>query len=97
MVNQGNVAHPHQQQPTLGPQHSLPKPRLMSMRAAQRTGQQEAAPVPFLNSDPIACLVGHSNEAPVILDGERMTALIDSGVQVSSISSQFCEDLTLQI
>ena len=61
------------------------------------TGQQEAAPVPFLTSDPIACLVGHSNEAPVILDGERMTALIDSGVQVSSISSQFCEDLTLQI
>ena len=65
----------------MGPQHSLPDPRqrLMSMRAAQRAGQQEAAPVPFLNPDPIACLVGHSNEAPVIVDGQRMTALIDSG------------------
>ena len=31
------------------------------------------------------------------MDGQRMTALIDSGIQVSSISSQFCEDLALQI
>ena len=67
------------------------------MRAAQRTGQQEAAPVPFFNSDPIFHLVGHSNEAPLIKDGQRVTALIDSGAHVSSKSSQFCEDLTLQI
>ena len=67
------------------------------MRAAQRMGQQEAAPFPFLNPDPIAHLVGHSNEAPVIVDGQRVTALIDLGAQVLSISSQFCEDLTLQI
>ena len=33
----------------------------------------------------------------MIIDGQRMTALIDSGAQVSSIHSQFCEDLTLQI
>ena len=67
------------------------------MKTAQRMGQQEAALVPFLNTDPIAHLVGHSNEAPVIVDGQRLTALIDSGAQISSISSQFCEDLTLQI
>ena len=54
-------------------------------------GQQEAAPVPFLNP------VGHSNEAPVIVDGQRVTSLIDSHAQVLSISSQFWEDLTLQI
>ena len=60
-------------------------------------GLQEAAPVPFLNPDPIAHLVVCSNEAPVIVDGQRVTVLIDSGAQVSSISSQFCEDLTLQI
>ena len=46
-----------------------------------------------LNPDPIACLEGHSNEAPVILDRQRMTALIDLGAQ----STQFCEDLALQI
>ena len=59
-------------------------------------GQQEAAPVPFLKPDPTAHLVGCSNEAPVIMNGQRMTALIDSGAQISSISSWFCEDLTLQ-
>ena len=31
------------------------------------------------------------------MDGQRMTALIDAGAQVSSISSWFCEELTLQI
>ena len=54
------------QQPTVGPQHSLPdlKPKLATMKAAQKTGWPDIAPVPFLNPDPIACLVGHSNEAP---------------------------------
>ena len=94
--------NPHQwqlQQPTVGPQHShlKPRPRLASMRAAQRMGQQEAAPVPFLKPDPVAHLVGCPNEAPVIVDGQRMTTFIDSDAQVSSISSQFCKDLTLQI
>ena len=60
-------------------------------------GWPEVAPVPFLNPDPIAHLVGCSNEAPLIVDGQRMTTLIDSDAQVSSISSQFCEDLALQI
>ena len=54
-------------------------------------------PVPFLSPDPIAHLVGHSNEVPVIVDGQEMTALIDVGAQVSSISSQFCGDLALHI
>ena len=98
----GNAAHPHQQQlqqPTVGPQHYLPDPRpkLTCMIAAQGMGQQEAATVPFLNPDPIAHLVGHSNEAPVIMDGQRPTALIDLDAKVSSISSWFSEDLTLQI
>ena len=69
----------------------------MSMKAAQKTRQWEAALVPFLNTDPVAHLVGHSNEAPVIIDGQSMIMLIDFGAQVSSISSQFCEDLALQI
>ena len=41
--------------------------------------------------------MGHSNEALVIIDGQETTALIDSGAQVSSVSSQFCEELALQI
>ena len=42
-------------------------------------------------------MVGCSNEAPVIVDGEETTALIDLGAQVSSVSAKFYEDLTLQI
>ena len=39
----------------------------------------------------------HSNEATVIVDGQEMTTLMDSGAQVSSISSKFCDDPASQI
>ena len=64
---------------------------------AQKKGWPEVAPVPFLNPDPITHLVGHTYKTPVIVDGQEMTALIDSGVQVSSVCSQFCEDRAWQI
>ena len=67
------------------------------MKAAKRKGWQQIAPIPFLNLDPIAHFIGHSNKAPVIIDGQEVAALIDSGAQVLSISAQLCEDLTLQI
>ena len=67
------------------------------MKAAKKWGWQEVTPVPFLNPDPIVCLVGCSNEAPVVVDGQETTALIDLGTQVSSISTQFCKSLTLPI
>ena len=67
------------------------------MKAAKKRGQQEVAPTPFLNPDPIAQLVGCSNEVPVVIDGQEVTALIDSGTQVLSISTQFCKDLALPI
>ena len=46
---------------------------------------------------PMAHLVGHYNEASVVIDGQEVTALIDLGAQVLSISAQFYEKLTLQI
>ena len=67
------------------------------MKAAKRKGWQPVAPIPFLNQDPIAHLVGCSNEAPVVIDGQEITALINSGAQVLRISAQFCKELTLQI
>ena len=67
------------------------------MKTARRKGQQQVTPIPFLKPDPIAHLVGHSNEVPVIIDGQEVTVLIDLGAQVLSISAQFCEELTLQI
>ena len=67
------------------------------MKVAQKKGWPEVTPVPFLNPDPVAHLVGCSNEAPVIVGRQKMTALIDLGDPVSSISSQFSGDLALQI
>ena len=89
---------PHQQQ-SINLQHSLPdaKPKPTLMKTAKKRGQQEVTLAPFLNPDPIAHLVGCSNEAPVVVDRQEVTALIDLGAQVSSISAQFCKDLALQI
>ena len=67
------------------------------MKAAKRKAQQQAALIPFLNPDPIGCLIGYYNEATVIVDGQEVVALIDLGPQVLSINAQLCEDLTLQI
>ena len=58
---------------------------------------QKFTPALFLNPDLVAWLVGYSNEALVIMDGQETTSLIDSGAQVSSMSIKFCEDLMLQI
>ena len=67
------------------------------MKAAKKRGKPEVAPTLFLNPDPIALLVGCSNEVPVVIDRQEVTALIDLGGQVSSINTQFCEDLALPI
>ena len=42
-------------------------------------------------------LVGYANEAPVVVDGCKVTALVDSGAQVSNISAQLCAKLGLKI
>ena len=42
-------------------------------------------------------LLGHSNKVPVVRDGQEVTALIDLGAQVLSISIRFCKDLVLPI
>ena len=91
-------SNPHQQQ-SINSQLSLPdpEPKLTLMKAAEKKGQQEVVPAPFLNPYPIAHLVGHSNKAPIVADRQEVTALIDLGAQVLSISAQFCKDLTLQI
>ena len=84
---------------SINSQHSLPdpNPKPTHMKAAKRKGWQQVTPIPFLNPDPIAHLIGCSNEAPVIIDGQEVTALIDVGAQVSNISAQFCKELALQI
>ena len=38
-----------------------------------------------------------SNEAPIILDGQKVIMLINLGGQVSSVSSGFCEQMALKV
>ena len=42
-------------------------------------------------------LIGHANEAPVVMDGCEVTALVDLGAQVSTISARLCKELDLEI
>ena len=42
-------------------------------------------------------MVGCANEAPVVVDGREVAALVDLGAQVSNISAQLCEELGLKI
>ena len=67
------------------------------IKTAQRKGCPVVTSFPFLNPDLVAHLMGCFNEAPVIVDRQEMTTLIYLGAQDSSISSQFCGDLALQI
>ena len=87
------------QQQSASSQHSLSglKPKPTQVKAVNRKGQRGIAPIPFLNPDPVAHLVGHANKAPVLIDGCKVTALIDLGAQVSNISAQLCENLDLEI
>ena len=88
----------HHNSQSINLQHSLPDPiQTNPKKAARRKRWQQVTPIPFLNPDPLAHLVGCSYEAPVIIDRQEVTALIDLGAQVLSISTQFCEELTLQI
>ena len=79
--------------------HSLcnPKPKLTQDKAVKQRGQKGIAPILFLNPDPVVQLVGHANEAPVVVDGCEVAALVDLGAQGSNISAQLCEELGLKI
>ena len=96
---QGNEAKPPLQQSTIGSKHSLcdPEPKLTQDKAVNKRGEKGIAPIPFLNPDLVAQLVGCANEVPVVVDGHEVTALVDSGAQVSNISAQLCKDLGLKI
>ena len=84
---------------TVSSKHSLcnPKPKPTQDKAVKQRGWKEIAPIPFLNPDPVAQLVGRANEAPVVVNGCKVATLVDLGAQVSNISAQLCEELGLKI
>ena len=74
-----------------------PEPKLTQDEAARKRGQKEIAPIPFLNPNPVAQLVGCANKAPVVIDGHEVAALVDLGEQVLTMSAHLCEELGLKI
>ena len=74
-----------------------PEPKLTQNKAVKPKEQKGVTPIPFLNPDPVVQLVGHANEALVVVDGHEMAALVDLGAQVSTISAQLCEELGLEV
>ena len=76
----------------------LPQPQTKTdwYKRSPEDGTAGGCPCPFPQSRPHYLLRGCSNKATVIVDGQRVTILINLGAQVLSISFQFCEDLTLQ-
>ena len=51
----------------------------------------------FHNPDPLVRLIGDTNETMVILENERIRALVDSGAQISTISYNQAKHLGLKI
>ena len=84
---------------TIKPKHSLcnPEPQPTQKEAGKQRGQKNIDPILFLNPDPVAQLIGHTNEALVVMDGCEVTALVDLGAQVSTISARLCKELDLEI
>ena len=87
------------QQSAVTSKHSLcdPKPKPTQEKAVNQKGWKGIAPIPFLNPEPVARLVGCTNEAPVVIDSREVTALVDLEAQVSNISAQLCKELGLEI
>ena len=51
----------------------------------------------YYNPDPLFRLIGESNEAEVQIDGNKLTALVDSGAQISAITNSMAKKLKLKI
>ena len=84
---------------TVNSKHSLcnPEPKPTQDEAARKRGWKEIAPILFLNPNLVLQLVGCANEAPVVVDGCEVAALVDLGAQVLTMSAQLCEELGLEI
>ena len=51
----------------------------------------------YHNPDPLVRLIGTPNESKVEVEGVPITALIDSGANLSAITKSFAEELQLEI
>ena len=54
-------------------------------------------PTKFLNPDPLARLIGRANEEKITVNGNTVTALLDTGSQVTHISLDYCQAMGIPI
>ena len=51
----------------------------------------------YYNPDPLARLIGLSNEVTIEIEGQKVKALLDTGANMSCITKQFTDELGLEI
>ena len=68
------------------------KPVSKSINGVAGSGIEE-----YYNPDPILQIIGDINETPVHVDGVQCTTLIDSGAQMSAITTSFAKQLGLKV
>ena len=51
----------------------------------------------FLNPDPWARLIGRANEEKIIVNGNTLTVLLDTGSQVTHINLDYCQAMGIPI
>ena len=51
----------------------------------------------FLNPDPWTRLIGRANEEKITVNGNTVTALLDTGSQVTHISQDYCQAMGIPI
>ena len=54
-------------------------------------------PTKLLNPDPWARLIGRANEEKIIVNGNTLTALLDTRSQVTHISLDYCQAMGIPI
>ena len=51
----------------------------------------------FLNPNPWTRLIGRTNEEKIIVNGNTVTALLDTGSQVTHVSLDYCQAMDIPI
>ena len=63
-----------------------------SEKGAERLVDQDKEPI-----DPWTRLVGRTNEEQIVINGHPVTALLDTGSQITHVNKAFCQAKGLQI